>query len=221
MNINHAFLDMFRHVSFKERIRKILKGIKEPKDSGEYKKAKVEMQRLLYGNGSAILLLTTILVLLALVNFTPDNSRYITVRVIDPSPPPPLEKIEEVKLPDMDFKDIDMDIDAPVVQNEEIATENVPFSPQITTIESVALTKSRIIFPGIFATRNPGNIGDAVGKWNPKLNTETSVLRALRWLKTKQLDDGSWPNTKPAMTALSLLAYLAHEIGRASCRERV
>lgn len=40
--------------------------------------------------------------------------------------------------------------------------------------------------------------------------TEGAVLKALRWLKKEQQPDGSWKNTKPAMTGLAILAYLAH-----------
>jgi len=40
--------------------------------------------------------------------------------------------------------------------------------------------------------------------------TEGAVLRALRWLKKNQQADGSWDKTKPAMTGLAILTYLAH-----------
>lgn len=41
-------------------------------------------------------------------------------------------------------------------------------------------------------------------------HTQEAVLRALRWLAVNQHPDGSWGKTKPAMTGLALLAYLAH-----------
>jgi len=49
--------------------------------------------------------------------------------------------------------------------------------------------------------------------------SELAVRRALRWLKKEQLPDGSWKNTKPAMTGLALLAYLAHGDTSASSKE--
>ncbi|GHC49964.1 prenyltransferase/squalene oxidase repeat-containing protein [Roseibacillus persicicus] len=40
---------------------------------------------------------------------------------------------------------------------------------------------------------------------------EEAVMKALRWLKTKQKPNGSWGSEKPvAMTGLALLAYLGH-----------
>ena len=39
---------------------------------------------------------------------------------------------------------------------------------------------------------------------------EEAVLKALRWLKSQQQPDGSWPGRSPAMTGLALLAYFGH-----------
>ena len=47
-------------------------------------------------------------------------------------------------------------------------------------------------------------------KYGAHPQNETAVLLALRWLKKNQESDGSWGKTKPAMTSLALLTYLAH-----------
>jgi hypothetical protein len=39
---------------------------------------------------------------------------------------------------------------------------------------------------------------------------EEAVLKSLRWLKSQQKPDGSWPGRSPAMTGLVLLAYFGH-----------
>ena len=46
--------------------------------------------------------------------------------------------------------------------------------------------------------------------------TEGAVIKALRWLKKNQEPDGSWKQTKPAMTGLALLTFLAHSETSAS-----
>ena len=51
--------------------------------------------------------------------------------------------------------------------------------------------------------------GNALNEFGGE-HTADSVLYALRWLKTKQNEDGTWGKTKPALTSLALLAYLAH-----------
>ncbi len=51
--------------------------------------------------------------------------------------------------------------------------------------------------------------GGGTGRGMPK--TELAVLKALRWLKDHQNEDGSWSNSYPvAMCGLALLAFLAH-----------
>ena len=62
----------------------------------------------------------------------------------------------------------------------------------------------------IYGAKTSGQIGIARQKYNGSIENEMSVLRALRWLKTKQNKDGSWNNCKPAMTGLALLCFLAH-----------
>lgn len=48
-------------------------------------------------------------------------------------------------------------------------------------------------------------------KFGGSSTTERGVLNALQWLKRNQSPDGSWSKEKPvAMTALSLLAFMAH-----------
>lgn len=48
------------------------------------------------------------------------------------------------------------------------------------------------------------------GAYSRGTDSEGAVIKALRWLKKEQLPDGSWKNTRPAMTGLALLTYLAH-----------
>jgi len=59
-------------------------------------------------------------------------------------------------------------------------------------------------------TRNAGIRGQLLRVYGGNQKTEDAVMRALRWLKKNQLPDGSWANTKPAMTGLAILTFLAH-----------
>jgi hypothetical protein len=51
---------------------------------------------------------------------------------------------------------------------------------------------------------------DRLAKNGGNEQCEEAVMKALRWLKSTQLPDGSWPGNKAAMTGFSVLAYLGH-----------
>ena len=81
---------------------------------------------------------------------------------------------------------------------------------------AVVMTKSPIILKGLYGNRTKGGrelalkaYGGGGGRVGVDV-TEGAVLRALRWLKKNQEEDGSWKNSKPAMTGLAVLTYLAH-----------
>ena len=84
--------------------------------------------------------------------------------------------------------------------------------------EIATTVKSRLVMKGLYAGRTAGGRKGALGLYGRGgaggAATEAAVLRALRWLKKNQNSDGSWTgdkmNVPPAMTAMALLAYLAH-----------
>ena len=100
--------------------------------------------------------------------------------------------------------------------------------------EIATTVKSRLVMKGLYAGRTAGGRKGALGLYGRGgaggTATETAVLRALRWLKKYQSEDGSWkneprpnppapdenthlplkPDYPPAMTAMALLTYLAH-----------
>ena len=84
--------------------------------------------------------------------------------------------------------------------------------------EIATVVKSRLIMKGLYSNRTAGGRKGALGLYSKGgiggAATEAAVLRALRWLKKNQNSDGSWTgdkqNVPPAMTAMALLAYLAH-----------
>jgi hypothetical protein len=81
--------------------------------------------------------------------------------------------------------------------------------------EIATTVKSRLVMKGLYAGRTAGGRKGALGLYGKGgaggAATEAAVLRALRWLKKNQNEDGSWKGTAPpAMTAMALLAYLAH-----------
>ena len=96
----------------------------------------------------------------------------------------------------MEFEPIDTEYDGPTENfTPETTTynQNVPLSPKPAEVNSVAIVKSPIVMSGIIGSRNPGHRGENLKRFGGSAGGEATVMRALRWLKSKQRDDGSWP----------------------------
>ena len=206
-----SLLDMFDKMTLKEWWMRVKHGLKEPKDTGEYKWAKGQISRV-SAPVCAILVPLLVLFLLVLMAFQPPEQRTSEVTIIDPEPIEELEEIEEIEeiIEDMpEPEEVEVTDEAAVADNN-ITAPDAPFSPQPTELDSVAIVKSPVIFQGMIGSRNPGSRGSLLGKHGGNGQTEAAVMRALRWLKKNQNEDGSWPKTKPAATSLALLTFLAH-----------
>jgi hypothetical protein len=101
--------------------------------------------------------------------------------------------------------------DAPPTEiNDVMDAPATEVAQETATFEEVAMVKSPVIMRGILGNRGAGARASAMGQFGGSGVTEGAVLRALRWLKSQQKADGSWEKTKPAMTSLALLTFLAH-----------
>jgi hypothetical protein len=211
-------MELFDELSFKEKWRRVSEGLKQPKDSGEYKWARFQMVRLSAPVAAVVLPLFAIFLMALFTAMAPAASSKIEVRMMEPEPME--EKLDEIKeeiippeeIPEPEVVDTDVISDSPYVGADPNATPGpvADFSPVPVQFDAVALVKSPVIFKGIYGSRSPGARGSALAGGGGGSATEAAVLRALRWLKKNQASDGSWPRTKPAMTGLALLAYLAH-----------
>jgi hypothetical protein len=144
-----------------------------------------------------------------------ETVRSVQAKVIDPEP---MEKIDEIVEPEFEPPEppdpIDIQVDfavnnAPSTPTDVAAPPAEAASVQPAEFDSVAMVKSPVVMRGMLGSRTPGAQGAALGRFGGGHTTE-SVLRSLRWLAKNQGKDGSWPGVKPAMTALAVLAYLAH-----------
>jgi hypothetical protein len=147
----------------------------------------------------------------------PEKEKTVQVKVIDPEPMEKLEEIEEPEFvppepPDPIDIQVDFAVNAPSMPTDVAAPAGPPAeaaSVQPAEFDSVAMVKSPVVMRGMLGSRTPGAQGAALGRFGGGHTTE-SVLRSLRWLAKNQAKDGSWGSTKPAMTSLAILAYLAH-----------
>jgi hypothetical protein len=211
----YDLMDLFEDYSVSEKWHRVLEGLKQPKDSGEYKWAKFQVLRLWAPvSGVAVPSLALVLALLLSNRVTPE-AETVEVTVMEPEKTPEIEPIKEEQQQEP--------LDTPeYIENappSEVASQvtdpgaapgpagppgpaGVDFSPQPAKFDSVAIVKSPLVFKGIYGSRNPGQIGSLTGKGKGGGGgggggsgtpfTEDAVLKALRWLKKYQSSDGTW-----------------------------
>ena len=212
---HQSMMDIFKEPTFAERIRLIMYGLKQPKDSGAYKYAKLQLKRLQSPIAGVVVPALAVLLVGIFTAFSHVVSRDVPVQFIEPQKPPELEKPEplpEEKVEPPDPVEVDIPQTRVDVENPD-PSPPVDFSPQPAAFDSVAIVKSPIIMRNIYGSRTPGMRGIALRIYGGSGATEDAVLRALRWLKKNQNEDGSWSgqkNERVAFTGFALLAYLAH-----------
>ncbi len=206
---------LFNEKTYFQRLKGMFEGLKQPKDTKEYKLARIEMQRQAAPVAAIVIpvVLVGLLALLATgkekteVAFETDIMQAEEIQEqleeIPPDLPEP-QPMDEIMPNDVQFTpDMAMDVPAPA--------PDAPVSAQPQAVDAVAVIKSPVILRNIFgSTRNPGMRGQLLAGGGGNAKTEASVIRALRWLKAVQNADGSWPNNKVAMTGLAILTFLAH-----------
>jgi hypothetical protein len=204
-------MKLFEELTFRERMRRMLSGLSLPKDTGEYKFAQLQLQRLSAPFLATVIPLFVVGLMVAFGGQGQLAQRNTPTEIINPEtideleePPEPPDQQDVIDPVEMD---VTVDINQP---NEVSKVTNEPMSPQPADFNSVAIVKSPIVMRGIYGSRTPGAIGQAIASGHGNSAGEASVMRALRWLKKNQQSDGSWQKTKDAMTALAVLSFLAH-----------
>jgi hypothetical protein len=212
---HHSLMEIFEELSFREKWTKVLYGLKQPKETGDYKYAMFQIQRL-WSPFFAITVPLLVILVMMIVGSSQQQDKTYEVQVMEAKEVEKLDDIKEIEEPvePQENEPVDMPVDSITVGAGQQSGPPTPvvgdFSPQPAQFDSVAVTKSPIVMRGIYASRSPGQRGSALAGRGGSGATEAAVMRALRWLKKNQETDGSWPKTRPAMTALATLTFLAH-----------
>ena len=209
----------FEEKGFFRRMSEMFSGLSKPKSSAEYKLARTELQRLAAPILAIVLPVMAVVVLIVITAVTGQTKETITVDIASAvEEEAPLEEeqeqeIEEVTPPE---ETVEIQVDTPVVGpvTDSVAPApptNEPVSVKPATQDSVALIKSPVTMRSMTGSRSPGSIGAMTrgGAGYGDAATEACVLKALRWLKKTQKENGAWTGDI-ANTALAVLAYLAH-----------
>ena len=207
---------MWRGMSAREWAGRVWRGLRSPRDSGKYRFARREIKRLLAPLCACVVpfLAALLLVLLASARTAPPPQP-VPVRLAPADPelpldPPPVDPEPEPRRmdPQAAIPD-DLAISEPVVVDVPRVFETPPLAAPVLPTLSPIQARMPIAISGLALQRNIGK-REALNRFNADARTEDAVLRALRWLKSRQEPDGSWREPKAAMTGLALLTFLAH-----------
>ncbi len=210
---------LYREKNVFQRFRAMVSGLRRPRDTREYKMARIELQRLA-APAAAILIPLLLVAFLAIlpsgkeelvVDFNTTIMEPDTIEeppTLDPVPPEPPEPVTE---PDI-FTSTMVTFEPVNPISPDTPSPEAPASIQPEPVTCYFTpTKAPVILKGIFAeTRGIGAIRAGLARFGGNKKTEAAVIRSLRWLKSVQNEDGSWPQNKVAMTGLAILAFLAH-----------
>jgi hypothetical protein len=219
-------MELFNEKSYWQRLRQMLRGLKQPRESGDYKLARTELQRQ-WAPFTAVALPSLCVLLLAIFgNARMGSDRSFETEIVETEEVKELEKIEEPEKPPEEIHPRDVQFEPDISLQTQV--QDAPMSPQPQPFDAVLQVKSPVILRNIYgSTRNAGVRGDLLGKGGGNAATEAAVMRALRWLKKYQESDGSWRLTSAGgpgqvkntairdgapvgITGLGVLTFLAH-----------
>ena len=215
--------DKYTEKGFFRRVFEMFQGLRMPRDTREYKLARIELQRL-SAPLTAIVVPTLFGIVLCVVTaissqrteLPPVDIAPIEDDPIDLTPPDEPETPEDIVPPE----EIEITVDAPTAEPisnlppAPIQTHSTDTSVKPATVDAVMNIKSPVAMKNINGGRNTGTIGRVTsgGDKYGDPRTEMSVMKVLWWLKAHQNTDGSWGSggNTVANTAFAVLTYLAH-----------
>ncbi len=224
-SVEEELAKLFETPGFFEKWRRVRQGLKEPRESGRHKWAVLQIKRLLSPLSAAFVPALAMALIALLAGMKQDDRTLGAIRLIDPPEDPPILTQDDDPPPPPDFvpPDPQIMVEAPDIQIASLADRQpgpeTDFSPKPAPLNAVAFTRSPVQMTGIFAQRITGQRGDTLRKRGGNQATQDASLRALRWLKLHQEEDGRWTGTSgggsgrrdvdAAMTGLAVLTYLA------------
>ncbi len=210
-----ALTSRFFEPSYPRRLLTMLRGLRRPRSSREYRSAIIELQRLSAPVAAVGLPFLAIALLVLREHVQIDRDLVATVVIVDNGPVPDLKDIADSQKQEeaamdtitvVDFSGPAMNIDTPTQGDAQ------PVNPPPTPASIFLRNRVGVCtLPGLSGvSRGARSRGKLIAEFDGDQKTEDSVMRALRWLKKNQQADGSWTSQKIAMTGLATLTFLAH-----------
>ena len=216
----------FETPTFFGRLKLLMRGLKAPSGSREYKEALIEMQRLLAPVGAVVIPLIFIAILFVCTVPSKSNKDLRDINVAKAEeeaaleePPQEMEDTQEQNTDQTVETDVMNDISNPSLDNLAAPTDVVsPSTDNAPTVENPnavmdiqAPVKMRTV---LGQSRSAAARAKSLARFGGDAETERCVMRALRWLKTQQQPNGSWAGRSGSlnMTGFVVLTYLSRGI---------
>ena len=208
------------------RFKMLLRGLKAPAGSREYKEALIEMQRLLAPVGAIVIPLISIAILFVCSVPSKSNKdlRGINVAKAEEDatldePPPEMEDTVEQNTDQSVETEVMNDISNPSLDNlatpTDVVAPSMDNAPVVDNPNAVMDIQAPVKMNTVLGqARSAGARARSLARFGGDAETERCVMRALRWLKTQQRPDGSWAGRSGSMniTGFVVLTYLSHGI---------
>ncbi len=103
-------MEMYTEETYIHRLKKLFSGLKAPRQSKEYKAAMIEMQRLSAPAAAIVLPVFAVGILMIMSGGVSVEDRIIETQVLEAEEIKDLDKIEELKPPEEQMEDVNIDI---------------------------------------------------------------------------------------------------------------
>ena len=208
------------------RFKMLLRGLKAPAGSREYKEALIEMQRLLAPVGAIVIPLISIAILFVCSVPSKSNKDLRDINVAKAEedatldePPPEMEDTVEQNTDQSVETEVMNDISNPSLDNlatpTDVVAPSMDNAPVVDNPNAVMDIQAPVKMNTVLGqARSAGARARSLARFGGDAETERCVMRALRWLKTQQRPDGSWAGRSGSMniTGFVVLTYLSHGI---------
>ena len=219
-----ALGEKFEEKNYFRRLLDMFKGLKKPKNTAEYKLARLELQRQQAPLIAVVSVVLLVVILIVVTKMKPPAVQKIVSTQLEEKQEEPQEeekKEEEPPPPDPEDTPVEFEMENPMPgpptdMTTPTPAPNQPVSVSPAPVESVHNVVSPVKMRSMVGSRTPGTIGAKTrgGKGDGDTTTEAAVLKVLWWLKATQSPDGSWKNSRDggtlANTSFAILTYLAH-----------
>jgi hypothetical protein len=211
------------------RVACVFSGLSKKKRSREYKRARIELKRLIALLLAILVpaLVVTVAVVTTAISSQPEDIIEVEIARVEEEPEELIDEKEfETEMAEFEITPeemVDVQIDTTSLNPGSVLPVPVPapcsepLNVKPVSCDSPVMMKLPADMRPMAGSRNPGVIGRMTsgGAECGDSETEAAVLKVLWWLKSTQDNDGGWMTEKKnasriANAAFAVLTYLAH-----------